>query len=85
MKKLAVFLVVASILASPAVFAAEEMSKSMPMMNDQTQGKMKMYQCPMDGYTSDKAGNCPLCGMKLEEKEMTADEAKKALEESKAK
>ena len=26
----------------------------------------KTYVCPMDGYTSDKPGKCPKCGMDLE-------------------
>lgn len=26
------------------------------------------YVCPMDGYTSDKPGKCPKCGMKLEKR-----------------
>lgn len=28
----------------------------------------KTYVCSMDGYTSDKPGKCPKCGMELEEK-----------------
>jgi rubrerythrin len=28
----------------------------------------KTYVCPMDGYTSDKPGKCPSCGMDLVEK-----------------
>gem|GEM_PF-2694199 len=28
----------------------------------------KTYACPMDGYTSDKPGKCPNCGMDLVEK-----------------
>jgi hypothetical protein len=28
----------------------------------------KVYVCPMDGYTSDKPGSCPKCGMSLVEK-----------------
>ena len=83
MRKIAMFLVLASLLFAPGVFA-EEMAKSMPMGEMGKEGMMKMYQCPMDGYTSETPGECPLCGMKLEEKEMSADEAKKALEESKA-
>ena len=42
--------------------------------------KVKMYVCPMDGYASDKPGKCPLCGMDLEEEEMTAAEAEAAME-----
>jgi rubrerythrin len=28
----------------------------------------KSYVCPMDGFTSDKPGKCPKCGMDLVEK-----------------
>ncbi len=81
MRKISVFLVLASLLFAPGVFA-EEMGKSMPMHDHSKM--MKMYQCSMDGYTSEKPGECPRCGMKLEEKEMTPDEAKAGLEESKS-
>ena len=47
-----------------------------------TNQKVKMYVCPMDGYASDKPGECPLCGMNLEEKEMTAAEAEAAMEKT---
>lgn len=47
--------------------------------------KVKMYVCPMDGYASDKPGECPLCGMNLEEKEMTAAEAEAAMEKTPSK
>lgn len=47
-------------------------------------GDMKtVHTCSMDGYTSEKPGECALCGMFLEEKEMTAAEAKIALDKSK--
>lgn len=75
-------LVLVAMVVAPVAFA-EEMAKSMPMGDMAKQGMMKVYHCSMDGYTSDKPGTCPLCGMKLQEKEMTADEAKKAMEESK--
>jgi hypothetical protein len=42
-----------------------------------------VYQCPMDKYTSDKAGVCPLCGMNLEEQKMTAADAQAALDKTK--
>ncbi len=43
-------------------------------------GDMKtVYACSMDGYTSEKPGECELCGMFLEKKEMTAADAKVAL------
>ena len=83
MKKWMSFLILTAIIVSPVAYA-EEMAKSMPMGEMGKEGMMKMYQCPMDGYTSETPGECPLCGMELEEKEMTADEAKAALEKSKA-
>lgn len=49
------------------------------------QEMVKMYVCPMDGYTSDKPGKCPLCGMNLKEKEMTAADAQSALDKAKEK
>ena len=82
MRKIFAALTLASLLIAPVVFA-EEMAKSAPMGDMGNQGMMKMYQCSMDGYTSDKTGKCPKCGMELSEKEMTADEAKAALEEAK--
>lgn len=82
MKKWMSVLVLAATVVAPVAFA-EEMAQSAPMGDMGQQGMMKMYHCSMDGYTSDKPGTCPLCGMKLQEKEMTADEAKKAMEESK--
>lgn len=50
-----------------------------PAHND----KVKVYQCSMDKYTV--AHDCPLCGMKMEEKEMTAGEAQAAIDKSKDK
>lgn len=50
---------------------------------DMSMEMTKVHVCPMDQYTSDKAGRCPLCGMNLEEKEMSASEAKDAVEKSK--
>ena len=76
-------LILAAIVISPVAYA-EDMAKSMPMGEMGKEGMMKMHQCSMDGYTSEKAGKCPRCGMDLEEKEMTADEAKAALEKSKS-
>ncbi len=60
----------------------EQNKKSSNSMNKKMHEKdmVKMYQCPMDGYTSDKPGMCAKCGMKLEEKEMTSDQAKAAME-----
>jgi hypothetical protein len=84
MKKLMSILVLAVMLIVPAAFA-EDMG-SMPMGNAKEQqgepSNMTVYQCSMDGYTSDKPGNCPKCGMKLNEKTMTASQAKAALEQS---
>lgn len=76
------FLILVSIFAGPVAFA-EGVGKPVSLMNDQVQGKVKMYQCSMEGYTSDKPGKCPFCDMDLEEKEMTVDEAKAALDQSK--
>lgn len=82
MKKLATLLILAVMLVGPVAFA-HEMENSAPMGDMGKSGMMKMYQCPMDGYTADKAGKCPKCGMEMKEKEMTADEAKAAMEKSK--
>ena len=46
-------------------------------------GMVKVYQCPMDGYTV--SAKCPLCGAKMEEKEMTAADAQAAIDKSKDK
>ncbi len=43
--------------------------------------KVKVYQCSMDKYTV--PSHCPLCGMKMEEKEMTAADAQAAIDKSK--
>ena len=48
-----------------------------PAHND----KVKVYQCPMDKYTV--SHECPLCGMKMEEKEVTAADAQAAIDKSK--
>jgi len=42
-----------------------------------------MYQCPMDQCTSKTAGKCPMCGMNMEEKQMTAGEAQEAMDKTK--
>jgi len=84
MKKLAGVLVVALLLLAPAGYAEEGLHSGYMHGEMENQAMMKMFQCPMDKYTSEKPGECPRCGMKLEEKEMTADEAKAALEESKS-
>ena len=46
---------------------------------------VKRYYCPMDGYLSEKPGYCPICGMKLPEKEMTLEEADRLAEEAQKK
>jgi transposase-like protein len=43
--------------------------------------KVKVYQCPMDKYTVSR--DCPLCGMKMEEKEMTSADAQAAIDKAK--
>ena len=82
MKKIATFLILVSIFAGPVAFA-EGVGKPVSLLNEQTQGKVKVYQCSMEGYTSDKPGKCAKCGMDLMETEMAAEEAKAALEQSK--
>jgi hypothetical protein len=42
-----------------------------------------MYQCPMDQCTSKTSGKCPICGMNMEEKQMTAGEAQEAMDKTK--
>ncbi len=86
MKKLMTVLIFAAMIVSPIAFAeAMAKSNSIGKMDDMVKkDMMKMYQCPMDGYTSDKPGMCAKCGMKLEEKEMTSDEAKAAMEKQKS-
>ena len=82
MKKMTAVLTLVLLLTAPVVFA-EEAAKSAMMDDMGSQGMMKMYQCAMDGYTADKPGKCPKCGMELSEKQMTAAEAKAALDGSK--
>ena len=82
MKKILAVLILATLLVAPVLFAEETM-KSASMGDMGNKGMMKMYQCSMDGYTSDKPGKCAKCGMNLSEKEMTADQAQAALKESK--
>ena len=83
MKKMTMFLILASIFAGGVAFAEGVAKPVSLMMNDKAEGKVKVYQCSMEGYTADKPGVCPFCKMQLEEKEMTAKEAKAALEQSK--
>jgi len=80
MKKIMSSFLFVALIFAPFAFAEETM-KSMPMgeqMSDK--GMKKMYQCPMDGYLSEKAGKCPKCGMDLVEKQMKAEEVKAAEE-----
>ncbi len=81
MKKIIMLLTIAALVFAPAAFAAEA---AMPMGHEQTD-RVTVYQCPMDHYTAEKAGTCPLCGMNLEAKEMPMAEAHKAMEDSKTK
>lgn len=83
MKKISTLIVLTVVLFAPVVLAQEGMHAGHSHMGEHGE-MMKVYQCSMDGYTSEKAGECPLCGMDLEEKEMPADEAKAALEKSKS-
>ncbi|GEM_PF-6936843 len=45
--------------------------------------KVKVLQCPMDAHTVEI--NCPECGMKMEEKELTAADAQAAIDKTKEK
>lgn len=54
-------------------------------MADASANTAKVYVCSMDMFASEKPGNCPLCGMKLEEKEMTAADVQKAIDAAKDK
>jgi len=38
-----------------------------PVVGEKT-AVIRTYICPMDGYTSNKPGTCPRCGMNLVEK-----------------
>ncbi len=46
--------------------ASSEVTNSKDSASDKV--AHKTYVCSMDGYTSDKPGKCPKCGMDLEEK-----------------
>jgi hypothetical protein len=75
MKKISVlFLSGLFILAGHGLALAEHDAASM------SGGMVKVHQCPMDKYTMPV--NCPVCGMKMEEKEMTTAEANEAIEKS---
>lgn len=73
-KKLQDFLKIIEAQYPPEILATLEVSS--------TKQKVKMYVCPMDGYASDKPGECPRCGMTLKEKEVTAAEAEAAMEKT---
>lgn len=79
MKPVAIFFLVVTMLSTPLVLAQESMQS---MAGEQSM--VTMYSCSMDGYVSKAPGNCPLCGMKLSEKQMTESEAKTAIEKSKS-
>ncbi len=59
------------------------LSGSMGTAKAEQAGMVKVYQCPMDGHTI--SAKCPECGMKMEEKEMTASDAQAAIDKSKEK
>jgi hypothetical protein len=50
-----------------------------PVRAEET-GNVPVRQCPMDGYTVH--AKCPLCGMNMEEKELSASETKEAIVKS---
>ncbi len=80
MKKIMSSFLFVALIFAPFAFAEEAM-KSMPMGEQMSDKRMKkMYQYPMDGYLSEKAGKYPKCGMDLMEKEMSAQEVKAAEE-----
>ncbi len=76
LKSLAVLAVVLGVslpayAAQPSSGGTEGQSSSAPApKHKKTARKPKaaktVYKCPMDGYTSDKPGKCPNCGMALE-------------------
>jgi Cu(I)/Ag(I) efflux system membrane fusion protein len=46
---------------------AEHAGHASPLPPPVPQGKGKqIYHCPMDGFTSDRPGDCPICNMRLE-------------------
>ncbi len=59
------------------------LSGSMGTAKAEQAGMVKVYQCPMDGHTI--SAKCPECGMKMEEKEMTAGDAQAAINKAKEK
>ena len=78
MKKFAILFLLLTFFIAPIAFAQAPPSAAMSEKAD-----MKVYACSMDGYTAEKSGKCPMCGMKLEKKIMKTDEAQSALEKSK--
>lgn len=51
------------------MMGAESVKKvDSPKAEESVKPMAKAYICPMDGYTSDKPGTCPKCGMDLVEK-----------------
>lgn len=71
------------VIVLPHTAFADEMNHSGSAESMTKEGMVRVYQCPMDGYASKETGECPRCGMNLEEKEMTSDAAQAALEKSK--
>ncbi|HET9869596.1 MAG TPA: heavy metal-binding domain-containing protein [bacterium] len=58
-------------MSTPAMSATPAMKHKIKMKRTKkkTAKVAKVYACPMDGYTSNKPGKCPQCGMDLMEKQ----------------
>ncbi len=54
--------------ATPVVKHKVKKAKKKTAVTTPTTAAKITYVCPMDGYTSDKPGKCPNCGMDLVEK-----------------
>ena len=66
MKKFAVVFVLSLFVASIA-YAETTINVVTPEAPATTEVAAPKYFCPMDGFTSDKAGKCEKCGMELVE------------------
>jgi rubrerythrin len=57
-----------SAVSTPTVSATPVVKHKVKKTRKKTVKVAKTYVCPMDGYTSDRPGTCPKCGMGLVEK-----------------